>query len=65
MFDVKLPVMLHLCLVACRLTIFDAIADICAGIDVAAKVMREGLIDLLVAVAALTSLGSWRAAVVA
>ena len=65
MFGIELPAMLHLCFIACRSTIFDVAADICVDVDVVTKVTREGLIDLLVAVAALTSLGAWRAAVVA
>ena len=65
MFDVKSPAMLHLCFVVCGPTIFDAAADIYADVDVVTKVTREGLIDLLVAVAALTSQGVWWVAVVA
>ena len=65
MFDIELPATLHLCFVACRPTIFYAAVDICTGIDVVTKVMREGLIDLLVVVVALTSLGArWVAVVV-
>ena len=65
MFDVKLSVMLHLCFVACGPAAFDAAMDIYASSDVATKVVREGLIDLLVAVAAPTSLGVWWLSVVA
>ena len=65
MFSVELPATHHLCFVACGPTIFDAATDICTGIDVVTKVTREGLIDLLVAVAALTSLRTRRAAVMA
>ena len=64
-FLVKLLAALHLCFVACVPALFDAATDTYAGVDVVTKVTREGLIDLLVAVAALTSLGAWRAAVVA
>ena len=64
MFGVELPVMLHLCFVACGPAIFDATADIYAGVDVVTKVTR-GLIDLLVAVAAPTSLGVRWAAIMA
>ena len=59
MFGVQLPMTLHLCFIACGPAIFDAAADIYTSIDVVMKVTREGLIDLLVAVAALTSLGTW------
>ena len=58
MFGVKLPATLHLRVVACGPTIFDADADICAGVDVVTKVTREGLIDLLVVIVAPTSLGA-------
>ena len=64
MFGIELPVMFHLCFIACGPTIFDAATDICAGVDVVMKVAREGLIDLLVVVAALTSLGAWRVSIV-
>ena len=60
----KLPATLHLCFVAGGPTIFDVAADIYTGVDVATKVAK-GFIDLLVAVAALTSLGARRVAVVA
>ena len=63
MFGVESPAMLHLCVVACGPTIFDAAIDIYANIDVVTKVMREGLINLLVAVVALTTLGARWAAV--
>ena len=64
-FSIKLPAMLHLYFIACRPIVFDAAMDIYAGIDVVTKVMREGLIDLLVVVVALTSLGArWVAIVV-
>ena len=52
MFGIELLATLHLCFVACGPTIFDAASDICADVDVVMKVTREGLIDLLVAVAA-------------
>ena len=64
-FGVELLATLHLCFVVCGPTVFDAAADIYVGIDVVMKVTREGLIDLLVAVVAPTSLGAWRACVVA
>jgi len=57
MFGNELPATLHLCFVACGPAVFDAAADICVGVDVVTKVAR-GLIDLLVAVAAPTSLGA-------
>ena len=64
MFSIELSATLHLCFVACRLVVFYAAADIYAGIDVVTKVAR-GLIDLLVVVAALTSLGArWTAIMV-
>ena len=50
-FSIESPVMLHLYFVACGPAIFDAAVDICTGINVVTKVVREGLIDLLVAVA--------------
>ena len=59
MFGVKLPVTLHLCYIACGPAVFDAAMGIRTGIKVIAKVVRSGLIDLLVAVAAPTSLGTW------
>ena len=65
MFGIELSMMLHLYIVACNPTIFYATADIYGDVDVVTKVAREGLIDLLVAVAALTSLGARRVAVVA
>jgi len=64
MFSVESPATLHLCFVACGPTIFDVAIDICASVDVVTKVAR-GLIDLLVAVAALTSLGTWWVGVLA
>ena len=64
MFDVKLPATLHLCFIACGPAVFDAAMDIYAGVDVVMKVTR-GLIDLLVAVAAQTSLGARWVVVVA
>ena len=39
--------------------------NICVGVDVVTKVARDGLIDLLVAVAAPTSLGARWAAIMA
>ena len=65
MFGVELPAMLHLCFIACRPAIFDVATDIYAGVDVVTKVTREGLIDLLVMVATLTSLGARWTTVVA
>jgi len=65
MFGVELPATLHLCFIMCGPIVFDAAANICAGVDVVTKVVREGLIDLLVAVATPTSLGARWAAVVA
>jgi len=64
MFGVEVPATLHLCFVAFGPTVFDAATNIYAGVDVVPKITREGLIDLLVAVAASTSLGAWRAAIV-
>ena len=65
MFDVELPVTLHLCFIACRPVVSDVATNICVGIDVFMKVMREGLIKLLVVVSALTSSRAWWVAVVA
>ena len=65
MFGIELSMTFHLCFIACRPTIFDAAADIYAGVDVITKVMREGLIDLLVAVASPTSLGARWVAIMA
>ena len=65
MFGIELSATLHLCFIACRSTIFDVAADICVDVDVVTKVTREGLIDLLVMIAALTFLGAWWMAVVA
>ena len=65
MFGNELPATLHLCFVACGPAVFDAVVDIYTGVDVFTKVTREGLIDLLVVVAAPTSLGSRWAIVVA
>ena len=64
MFSVEMLAMLHLYFVACGPTIFYAAMGIRTGIKVIAKVTRSGLIDLLVAVAAPTSLGAQWAAVV-
>ena len=61
MFGVKLPATFHLCFIACGPAVFDATTDICVDVDVVAKVMREGLIDLLVVVATLTYPGAWQA----
>ena len=63
-FSVESPMALHLYFVACGPTVFDATADIYVGVDVVMKVTR-GLIDLLVAVAAQTSLGARWVVVVA
>ena len=65
MFSVESPAMLHLCVVPCGPTIFDVAMDICANVDVIMKVMREGLINLLVVVVALTTLGARWVAVMA
>ena len=65
MFSVEMPVTVHLYFVSCVPAIFDAATDICASIDVVTKVTRDGLIDLLVAVAALTYLGARWVVVVA
>ena len=65
MFGVELPAMLHLFFVACGPAIFYVATDIYASVDVVMKVVREGLINLLVAVATLTSLGAQFAIVVA
>ena len=65
MFSVESPVTLNLCFVACGPAIFDAATSIRTGVMVITKVTRSGLIDLLVAVAALTSLGTWWAGVLA
>ena len=63
MFGVELPAMLHLCFVACRPIVFYVATGIRTGIKVIAKVARGGLIDLLVTVAAPTSLRTWWAGV--
>ena len=52
MFGIELTTTLHLCFVVCGPIVSDVAVDICVGIDVFMKVAREGLIDLLVAVAA-------------
>ena len=65
MFGFELLVTLHLYFIACRPTVFDASVGIYAGIDVVAKVAGEGMIDLLITVATLTSLVAWRVAVMA
>jgi len=65
MFSVKLPVMFHLCFVESGPAIFDVATDIYADVDVVTKVAGEGLIDLLVSIAAPTSLGAWWAGGVA
>ena len=64
MFSVELLAILHLCLVACGPAIFDVATDIYVGVDVVMKVVR-GLIDLLVAVVAPTSMGVWWVGIVA
>ena len=56
-FSIKSPAALHLCFVACGPTVFDATTGIRTGVKVIAKVARGGLIDLLVVVATVTSLG--------
>ena len=58
MFGVELLVTLHLCFVACAPAVFYVATDIYASVDVFTKVTREGLIDLLVVVAAPSSLGA-------
>ena len=63
-FGIELPTTIHLCVIECGPTIFDVATDIYVGIDVVTKVAREGLINLLVVVATLTSLGAWWAAIV-
>ena len=65
MFGVELSATLHLCCIACGPVVFDAIADIYAGVDVVMKVAGEGLIDLLITVATPTSLVVRQAVVVA
>ena len=65
MFGVELPTMLHLCFVACGPAIFDVAMGIHTGVKEITKVARSGLIDLLVAVVALTSLGTWWAGILA
>ena len=62
-FGVELPMTFHICFVACGPVVFYVAVDIYIGVDVVTKVAREGLIDLLVVVVALTSLGAWRAGV--
>ena len=63
MFSIESPATLHHYFVVCGPAVFDAAMGIRTGIKVIAKVMRSGLIDLLVAVDASTSLGTWWAAV--
>ena len=63
-FSIESQVALHLCFVACRPAIFNAAMGIRTGVKVIVKVARGGLIDLLDAVAAPTSLGTWWAGVV-
>ena len=65
MFSIESPAALHLCFVACRTFVFDVATGIHIGIKVIMKVARIGLIDLLVAVAALTSLGTRWAGILA
>ena len=65
MFNIESSATLHLFFVACGPTIFDATTGIHTGIKVIAKVARSELIDLLVAVATLTSLGMWWVVVLA
>ena len=52
MFGVELLTTLHLCFVVCGPIVSDVAVDIYVGIDVFMKVAREGLINLLVVVAA-------------
>ena len=56
MFGVELPAMFHFCFIACGPTVFDEATNIYVGVDVVAKVAGEGMIDLLITVATLTSL---------
>ena len=65
MFGVELPATFHLCFIACGPAVFDVAMDNYASVDVVTKVTGEGLIDLLVMVATLTSLVARRAVVVA
>ena len=65
MFSIESLATLHLCFVACGPTIFDVTTGICTGVKVIMKVTRSGLIDLLVTVAAPTSLGTWWVGVLA
>ena len=64
-FSVENPATLHLCFIVCEPTVFDAATGIHTGVKVITKFTRGGLIDLLVAVAAQTSLGTWWAGVLA
>ena len=64
-FSVESPAMLHICFIACGPAVLDVATGICTGVKVIVKVVRGGLIDLLVAVAAQTSLGTWWAGVMA
>ena len=63
MFSVKSLAELHLYFIACGPAVFDVATSICTSVKVIVKVTRGGLIDLLVAVAAPTSLGTWWAGV--
>ena len=65
MFSVESSATLHLCFVACGPAIFDVAMGIHTGVKEITKVARSGLIDLLVAVVALTSLGTWWVVVLA
>ena len=65
MFSIESLAMLHLYFIACRPVVFDVAMGIHTGVKVITKVTRSGLIDLLVVVAALTSLGTWWVGVLA
>ena len=64
MFGVELSATFHLYFIACGPAIFYVATDICVGVDMVTKVVR-GLIDLLVAVVAPTSMGVWWVGIVA
>ena len=65
MFSIESPATLYLYFVACGPIVFDVATGIRTGIKVIAKVTRSGLINLLVTVGALTSLGTWWVGVLA
>ena len=64
MFAIELPVMFRLYFIACGPAVFDVATNIYAGVDVVAKVVGEGLIDLLITVATPTSLVAWWAVII-